>query len=186
MNILASEIQKRRPASAPVGASVVRPAAANFIKSIIRTALAALCCSFFATGPAHGQSDGTDAQSVPMRKLASPVTLASGTYQGVWRDEDGRTGESTIVLNIDGQSVKGKMTVSGVEKYSGDRIYGKIVENDDGALGLEFKTRDGMWKSKAVFDGQLLIGTFYYEFQQKRIQRLVKGEWAAQWVADGS
>ena len=120
-----------------------------------------------------------------MRKLPSPVTLASGTYQGVWRDEDGRTGDCTTVLDIDGQSIKGKLAVSGVKKYSGDRISGKTVENDDGTLGVEFKTRDGMWKSKAIFDGQLLIGTFYYEFQDRRIQRMIKGEWAAQRVPDG-
>ncbi len=184
MNILASEKQKRSTASAPVGESVVLPAPVSFIKSIIRTVLATLCCSFFAVGPAHGQSDGTDAQSAAMQNLASPATPASGTYQGVWRDENGLTGECITVLSIDGQSISGKLSVSGVDKYSGDRIRGKTVENDDGTLGLEFKTRDGKWKSKAVFDGQLLIGTFYYEFQQRRIQRLVKGEWAAQRVPD--
>ena len=184
MNILASEKQKRSTASAPVGESIVRPAPVSFIKSNIRVVLATLCCSFFAVGPAHGQSDGTDAQSAAMQKLASPATLASGTYEGIWRDEDGLTGASLIVLKIDGQSISGKLTVFGVDKYSGDRIRGKTFENDDGTLGIEFKTRDGKWKSTAVFDGQLLIGTYYYEFLYRRVQRLVKGEWAAQRVPD--
>ena len=118
MNILASEKQKRSTASAPVGESVVRPAPVSFIKSIIRIVLATLCCSFFAVGPAHGQSDGTDAQSAAMQKLASPATLASGTYEGIWRDEDGLTGACLTVLKIDGQSISGKLTVFGVDKYS--------------------------------------------------------------------
>jgi hypothetical protein len=184
MNSLASEKQKRSPASSPVGDTVIRPAAASFIKSIVRTALATLCCSFFATGPAHGQSDVADAPSASGRVPPSPVILTSGTYRGVWRDEDGKTGETTIVIDVDGQSVTGKLSVSGVSKYSGDRIRGDLAENADGALEFEFKTRDGMWKSKAVYDGQLLIGAFYYEFQDRRVQKLIKGEWAAEKVAD--
>ncbi len=71
-----------------------------------------------------------------------------------------------------------------MEDYSGDKIRGNTVENDDGTMSVEFKTRDGKWKSKGIFDGQLLIGTFFYEFQDRRVQRLRKGEWAAQRVSD--
>lgn len=92
----------------------------------------------------------------------------------------------TIVVDVDEDSFTGKLTISGVQKYSGDRIRGKIGEDDNGALAVDFKTRDGMWKSKAVYDGQLLIGSFYYEFQQKRVQKLLKGEWAAQKVLDST
>jgi hypothetical protein len=184
MNSYASEKQKRSPAFSPVSEAVIRPAAARFMQSIIGTALATLCCSLFAIGPAWGQSEGTDSETASMKKLASPAILAPGTYQGVWRDEDGRTGETTIVIEVDGDSFTGKLSVSGVRKYSGDRIRGKIGEDDNGALTVDFKTRDGMWKSKAVYDGQLLIGSFYYEFQQKRVQKLIKGEWAAQKVPE--
>jgi len=121
-----------------------------------------------------------------MQKLASPAILPSGTYQGVWRDENGVTGQWVTELDIDGQSIKGKMTVYGVKKYSGDKIRGSTFENDDGTLGLEFKTRDGKWRSKAVFDGQLLIGTYSYEFLDRRVERIVKGDWAAQRMPDDS
>jgi len=154
------------------------------MKSAIGIVLATLCCSIFVTEPAYSQSDRTDPPSKPVQILASPVTLASGTYQGVWRDEDGTAGEWLAELEIDGQSIKGRLKILGVDKYSGDRIRGSTEENDDGTLSLDFKTRDGMWRSKAVFDGQLLIGTFYYKFQQRRVQRLRKGEWAAQRVPD--
>jgi len=186
MNTLALEKQKRSTASAPVGKSVVRPAAVRSIKPIMRTVLAILCCSFFAIGPAHGQSDGTDAQPATLKKLPSPVILFSGNYQGVWRDENGATGEWFAVLKVDGQSISGKLSLSSVGQYSGDKIRGKTFENDDGTMGVEFKTRDGKWKSKAVFDGQLLIGTFYYKSQRRRVQELRKGEWAAQRVPDDS
>jgi len=173
-------------ASALVGDSVVRPAAVSSTKSIIRTVLAILCCSFLVIGPVRGQSDGTDIQPPAMQKLASPVTLASGTYQGIWRDEDGQTGQWLGDLDINGQSIKGKMKVLSVEDYSGDKIRGKTLDNDDGTMGVEFKTRDGKWKSKGVFDGQLLMGTYSYEISGRRGKKLVKGEWAAQRVPDDS
>ena len=184
MNILALEKQKRSMASAPVGGSIVRPASVSSVKSVIRIVLAVLCCSFFIAGPTHGQSDGTEAQSAAIRVLPSPVILGSGNYQGVWRDENGLNGEWRGELQIEGQSVKGKLRLSGVEDYSGDKIRGKTVENDDGTMSVEFKTRDGKWKSKAIFDGQLLIGTFSYEISGRRGKRLIKGEWAAQAVPD--
>jgi hypothetical protein len=59
-----------------------------------------------------------------------------------------------------------------------------VAAKDDGTLSVEFKTRDGKWKSKAVFDGQLLVGTYFYTFQDRRVQKIVKGEWAAQQVPD--
>ena len=186
MNIIAQEKQKRSTATAPVDDSVVRPAAVRSIKLIITTVLTTLCCSFFATGPAHGQSDGTDAQSAAIQVPPSPVILPSGNYQGIWRDEDEQTGEWIAALKVDGQSITGRLRLSGVEDYSGDKIRGKTVENDDGQMIVEIKTRDGKWKSKAIFDGQLLIGTFYYEFQDRRVQKLRKGEWAAQRVPDDS
>ncbi len=186
MNILSLEIQIRGMASALVGDLVVRPAAVSSIKSIIRTVLAILCCSFLVIGPVRGQSDGTDIQPPAMQKLASPVTLASGTYQGIWRDEDGLTGQWLGQLKVDGQSIKGKMTVVSVEDYSGDKISGKTLENDDGTMGVEFKTRDRKWKSKGVFDGQLLMGTYSYEISGRRGKKLIKGEWAAQRVPDDS
>jgi len=186
MNILALEEQKRRTASAALGESIIRPAAASSIKSIMRTVLAILCCSFFAIGPAHGQSDETDAQPAAPTKIPSPMTLFSGNYQGVWRDENGVTGEWLAELDVEGESIKGKLSLTNVGQYSGDKIRGKTFENDDGTMGVEFKTRDGKWKSKAVFDGQLLIGTFYYKSQGRRVQELRKGEWAAQRVPDDS
>jgi hypothetical protein len=121
-----------------------------------------------------------------MQKLASPVTLASGTYQGIWRDEDGLSGQWLGELNVDGQSIKGRMTLVGVEDYSGDKISGKTLENDDGSMAVEFRTRDRKWKSKGVFDGQLLMGTYSYEILGRRGKKLVKGEWAAQRVPDDS
>ena len=184
MNILALEIQKRSTAFATAGDSIDRPAAASPIKSSIRTVLAALCCSFFVAGPAHAQTEGPDAPSAPIRVLPSPVTLPPGTYHGVWRDEDGLTGEWHAELDIDDTSIKGRLKVYGVEDYSGDKIRGKTVENDDGTLGVEFKTRDGKWKSKGIFDGQLLMGTFNYEYPTRRGKKLIKGEWAAQRVPD--
>jgi hypothetical protein len=184
MNILALEIQKRSTAFAPVGVSVDQPAAVSSIKSIIRTVLVALCCSFFATGPAHAQSDGPDAPAAPIRVLPSPVILPPGTYQGIWRDEDGLTGEWHAKLDIDDTSIKGRLKLYGVEDYSGDKIRGKTVENDDGTLGVEFKTRDGKWKSKGIFDGQLLMGTYNYEYPTRRGKKLIRGEWAAQRVPD--
>jgi len=180
----ASEKQKRSAASSPVSESVDSNGAASFTTSIFRTALAAFCCSLFAIGPAHGQSDGTGAQPATVQQAASPITLDSGTYQGIWRDENGRSGPTTIVIDVKGDSFTGELAVDGVQKYSGDRIRGKIETDDDGAVSVEFKTRDGMWKSKATYDGQLLIGSYYYEYQQKRVQKLVKGEWAAQKVPD--
>ena len=186
MNNLSLEIQIRGMASALVGDSVVRPAAVSSSKSIIRTVLAILCCSFLVIGPVRGQSDGTDIQPPAMQKLASPVTLASGTYQGIWRDEDVLTGQWLGQLNVDGQSIKGKMTVVSVEDYSGDKISGKTLENDDGTMGVEFKTRDRKWKSKGVFDGQLLMGTYSYEISGRRGKKLIRGEWAAQRVPDDS
>jgi hypothetical protein len=186
MNILALEKQKRSTASAPVGDSVIRPAAASSIKSIMRTVLAILCCSFFAIGPAHGQSDETDAQPATLKKIPSPMTLFSGNYQGVWRDENGATGEWFAKLDVEGESIRGELSLTNVGQYSGDKIRGKTFENDDGTMGVEFKTRDGKWKSKAIFDGQLLIGTFYYTSQSRRVQELRKGEWAAQRVPDDS
>jgi hypothetical protein len=184
MNIFVLEKRNRGTTSVPVGEAVVRPANLSCSKSIIKTVLAALCCSFFAIGPAHGQTEGADPPSAPIRVLPSPVILPPGTYQGVWRDDAGLTGEWRAVLKVDGKSITGKLMVYGVEDYSGDKIRGKTVENEDGTLGVEFKTRDRKWKSKAIFDGQFLIGTFYYEFQDRRIQRLRKGEWAAQRVSD--
>lgn len=173
-------------ATAFVGESLVRPAAVSSVKSFIRTVLAILGCSFLVIGPVRGQSDGADIQAPAMQKLASPVTLASGTYQGIWRDEDGVTGQWVGDLDIDGQSIKGKMKLFGVEDYSGDKIRGKTLENDDGSMGVEFKTRDGKWRSKGVFDGQLLMGTYSYEISGRRGKKLVKGEWAAQRVPDDS
>lgn len=106
--------------------------------------------------------------------------MTSGTYQGVWRDEDGASGETRVVLDVDGQSIKGKLMLTGIRKYSGDRISGKTEANADGTLNIEFKTRDGNWKAKAVYDGQIIVGTYFYEFLDRRVQKLVKGEWAAQ------
>ena len=194
MNILVLVKQKRSTASAPVGdsvvrvsgirTSVIRPAAVSSVKSIMRTVLAALCCSFFVTGPAHGQSDGVEAPSAPVLVKPSPVILPSGTYQGIWRNEKGVTGEWLAELDIDGESIKGRLTIAGVDKYSGDKIRGKTFENDDGTMGVEFKTRDGKWKSKAIFDGQLLMGTYDYEYADRRGKKLIKGEWAAQRLPD--
>lgn len=183
MNILASKIHNKR-SPAPVGHSMARPTAASFIKSIMQTVPAILFCALFVAGSAHGQSDGTESQSVAPPKLASPVTLTSGNYQGIWRDEEGVTGEWHAKFDIDDQSIKGTLKIYGVDKYSGDKIRGSTEENADGTLSLDFKTRDGFWKSKAIFDGQLLIGTFQYEFQQRRVQRILKGEWAAQKVPE--
>ena len=184
MKILVLEKRNRGTISVPFGEPVARPTIPGFSQSIIKTVLAALCCSFFVIGPAHGQPNAADEQSDPIRVLPSPVILPPGTYQGVWRDEAGLAGEWRAVLTVDGKSIKGKLTLYGVEDYSGDKIRGKTVENEDGTLGVEFKTRDGKWRSKAIFDGQLLIGTFFYEFQDRRVQRLLKGEWAAQRVSD--
>ena len=108
------------------------------------------------------------------------MILASGEYEGVWRSTDGESNALLAVLTVDGESIAGKLKLFGLEDYSGDRIRGKIEQNEDGSLSVEFKTRDGKWRSKAVFDGQLLIGTYMYEFQDRRVQKLVKGEWAAQ------
>lgn len=167
-----------------ISKSIIRPATINSIRSFVRTVVAAFSVSVLLAGPLHAQEDGTEEQSAETQEITGTVFLASGTYQGVWRDEDGKSGETITVLDIDGESIKGKLSVSGVKKYSGDRISGKAVTNDDGTLSLEFKTRDGKWKSKAVFDGQLLVGTFYYKFQDRRVQKVVKGEWAAQHVVD--
>lgn len=161
--------------------SIIRPATVNSTKSFFRTVLAALSFSIAVPGLVYAQDDAAPGET---REITGTVFLASGTYQGIWRDEDGKTGDAITVLDIDGKSVKGKLTVSGVSKYSGDRISGKTEANDDGTLSIEFKTRDGKWKSKGVFDGQLLVGTFYYEFQDRRVQKIVKGEWAAQQVTD--
>lgn len=161
--------------------SIIQPANADSTRSIFHTVLAVLSASMVVSGPVSAQDDASPDET---QEITGTVFLASGTYQGVWRDEDGKSGEAITVLDINGESIKGKLTVSGVSKYSGDRISGKTETNDDGTLSLEFKTRDGKWKSKAVFDGQLLVGTFYYEFQDRRVQKIVKGEWAAQQVAD--
>lgn len=189
MNILALVKQKQSTAFAPVGDSVerpsiMRPAAVSSIKSTIRTVLAALCCSFFITGPAHAQSDSVEAPPAPVLVKPSPVILTSGTYQGIWRNEKGVSGALTAELEIDGESIKGKLSIGGVDKYTGDKIRGKTVENDDGTMGVEFKTRDGKWKSKGIFDGQLLMGTYSYEYADRRGKKFIKGEWAAQGVPD--
>lgn len=184
MNIFALIKIKRGTAFATVTDSGARQAAVSSIQSIIRTVLPALCCSFFISGPAHGQSDGVEAPPAPALVKPSPVILSSGAFQGVWRDEKGVSGGLTAELEIDGESIQGKLSIGGVDKYTGDKIRGKIFENDDGTLGIEFKTRDGKWKSKGIFDGQLLMGTYSYEYADRRGKKFVKGEWAAQGVPD--
>jgi hypothetical protein len=184
MNILASEKQKRSTASNPVNKSIARPGAVSSIKSRVRTFSAAFCMSVLAVGPVPAKAGGSDAQSAEAQNVSSTVALSSGTYHGVWRDEDGKSGETRAIFDVNGDSIKGKLTLAGVKDYSGDRINGKVAANDDGTLSVEFKTRDGKWKSKAVFDGQLLVGTYFYTFQDRRVQKIVKGEWAAQQVPD--
>jgi len=184
MHILAAEEPKRGAALALVCESIMQPLAGSRIRSINRIALVLLCCSFFAIGPAYSQSDATAAPTAPPPILPSPVTLPSGTYQGVWRDEGGLSGGAVIELVIDGNSIKGTLKLVGVEDYSGDKIRGRTMDNVDGTLGVEFKTRDGFWKTTAIFDGQLLVGSYDYKFYERRVQQLVRGEWAAQRVPD--
>lgn len=177
MNIHASELQIRSTATALVGGSAIRPGAVSSIKSIVRTVLAAFCISSFVFGPAAAMAE----------EAQEPTTLqvlASGQYQGVWRDQNGESNALLVDFNIKGARIRGKLVVIGVEDYSGDKIRGSIEQNEDGTLTVEFETRDRFWKSKAIFDGQLLVGTYIYEFNRRGSNHLLKGEWAAQRAGD--
>ena len=178
MHILASEKQERSTVFSRVGGSFRQPVAVCSFTSDIRASLAVLCFSILVSWPVAAQTE--EPESNESQEATTLLILASGKYQGVWRSENGMSNALLMVLTVDGQSIAGKLTLVGVEDYSGDRIRGKIEQNDDGSLSVKFKTRDGKWRSKAVFDGQLLIGTYMYEFQDRRVQKLVKGEWAAQ------
>lgn len=178
MHILASEKQEWSTVFSRVGGSFCQPVAAGSFTSVIRASLATLCFSILISWPVAALAE--EPVSNESQEATTLLILASGQYQGVWRNEDGKSNALLAVLTVDGLSITGKLTLVGVKKYSGDRIRGKIEQNDDGSLTVELKTRDGKWKSKAVFDGQLLVGTYMYEFQDRRVQKLIKGEWAAQ------
>lgn len=177
MTIHASEFQKRSTATALVSGPATRPGAVSSFLSSVSKCLAAFFISSFVFGPAAALAE----------EAQEPTTLqvlASGQYQGIWRDESGESNALLVDFNIDGQSIRGKLTVIGVEDYSGDKIRGTIEQNEDGTLTVEFQTRDRFWKSKAIFDGQLLVGTYIYEFNRRGSNHLLKGEWAAQRAGD--
>ena len=158
--------------------SIDRIMTVSFIKSTAYSFLVALCVVSLACVPLSVEAEeSSGGQSDTATTL---LVLASGTYQGVWRDEAGANNALLLELNVDGDSVRGELTLIGVEDYSGDRIRGSLEQNDDGSVSVEFRTRDGMWRAKGIFDGQLLVGTYRYEFQDGRIQKVVRGEWAAQ------
>ncbi len=175
MHIFGAKKQEGSAVFSRVGGSFRRLVAVCSFTSIIRASLATLCFSILFSWPVAAQAEEPESQ-----ESTTLLILTSGEYQGVWRSEDDDSNALLVVITVDDQSISGKLTLVGVEDYSGDRIRGKIEQNDDGSLGVEFKTRDGKWRSKAVFDGQLLVGTYLYEFQDRRVQKLVKGEWAAQ------
>ena len=160
-----------------MGGSATRPVAVSSAKVILRAVLAAFCISGFVFLPISAHAE--EAQ-----EATTLLILASGQYQGVWQDENGESNALLADFKIDDLSIKGDLTLIGVEDYSGDKIRGKIEQNDDGTLSIEIKTRDGFWRGKANFDGQLLVGTYTYKFMDRRVRRLLKGEWAAQRAGD--
>ncbi len=178
MHIVASEVQERSTVFSRVGGSFRQSVAVCSFTSILRASLAALCFSILVSSPVAAQAE--EPESTESQEANTLLTLASGEYQGVWQNEDGESNALLATLTVDGQSISGKLKLIGVEDYSGDRIRGKTRQNDDGSLSIEFRPRDRKWIATGVFDGQVLVGTYTYKFQDRRVQKLVKGEWAAQ------
>ena len=178
MRILTSEVQERSTIFSRVSGSFRQPVAVCPFTSVIRASLAALCFSILVSWPVSAQSG--ESESDESQESTTLLILASGEYQGVWQNENGENNALLATFTVDGQSISGKLKLFGVDDYSGDRIRGRIEQNDDGSLSVEFRTRDRKWEAKGVFDGQLLIGTYMYEFQDRRVQKLIRGEWAAQ------
>jgi len=124
----------------------------------------------------HGAPDDADSSKSAKVADSGKVELITGRYTGTWESRDGRTGRTVLTLEIDGQTIIGHLAFWN-GRYAGDDVTGKLVTSDDGSLKIEFKTRDGKMKSKAVFDGQSLTATYRYKYMVGRNRETERGDW---------
>jgi hypothetical protein len=146
--------------------------------SSLLPAFLAVSLSFFVVATSHGAPDEDEADSndSAVADHSGKVELATGRYTGTWESRDGRTGRTVLTLEVDGQKIVGHLAFWG-GRYAGDDVAVKILSSDDGALKIEFKTRDGKMKSKAEFDGQSLTATYRYKYMVGRNRETERGDW---------
>ena len=124
----------------------------------------------------HGAPDDADSKESAKAEDSGKVELITGSYTGTWESRDGRTGQTILTLEVQGQKIVGHLAFWG-GRYAGDDVAVKILSSDDGALKIEFKTRDGKLKSKAEFDGQSLTATYRYKYMVGRNRETERGDW---------
>jgi len=152
--------------------------------SSLLPAFLATCLSFFVVAVSHGAPDDADSKESAKAEDSGKVELITGSYTGTWESRDGRTGRTVLTLKVEGQKIVGHLAFWD-GRYAGDDVVAKVLTSDDGSIKIEFKTKDGKMKSKAVFDGQSLTATYRYKYMVGRNRETERGDWTLESPADG-
>jgi len=106
--------------------------------------------------PVGGQTDTVDPKGGSI----------AGTYSGVWQSNGGHSGVALLTIAVDGNSVKGKLMITGSPLgYTGDEFVGQVEEFSDGVSTVTLRTNDRKMKATAVFSGDDLLGDYSFRFR---------------------
>lgn len=153
---------------------VLTPCRTDFFSRM--PAFLAACLSFFVVAIGHGAPEEANSNESAVADDSGQVELTTGTYSGTWESRDGRTGQTVLTLEVQGQKIIGHLAFWG-GRYAGDDVSGKLLSSDDGSLKIEFNTNDKSMKSKAVFDGQTLTASYRYKYLVGRNRKSERGNW---------